>query len=91
MSLNSQTPYFFTALNSSSNVVTVTNARAVSILTSGGVTDVVNTSGQTLSIPDGSTLTIEADSGNTLSDIVITPNSGATAFVCVLGGNGSVA
>lgn len=90
MSFNPQTPFFYTALNSSNNVVTISNARAITILSTGGTTDVVNSTNQTLTIPSGSTLSIEADSGNTISTLTITPKTGATAYVTMLGGNGSM-
>lgn len=89
--MNAQIPYFFTALNASGNVVTLTDARAVTILSTGGTTSIVNATGQTMTIPSGATLTLEADSGNTFSTLTITPNSGATAYVSMLGGNGSMA
>ena len=91
MSLNSQIPYLFTLVGASSQVLTITNARSVSVYTNGGATSVQNSAIQTMSLPDGTTIEINPDSGNTLSNIVVTPASGATAYVVMIGGNGIVA
>lgn len=90
MSLNLQIPYFFTLDGTSSQVLTITNARSVSIMTSGGVTDVQNSAIQNISLPDGATIELNPDTGNTLSDIIVTPTSGTTAYVVMVGGNGIV-
>lgn len=90
MSLNSQIPYLFTLVGSSSQVLTITNARSVSVYTIGGTTSVQNSILQTMSLPNGITIEINPDSGNTLSNVVVTPASGATAYVAMIGGNGIV-
>ena len=90
MSLNSQTPFFFTLVGASSQVLTITNPRSVSVYTDGGTTSVQNSASQTLSLPDTKTLEMTCDGGNTLSTIVVTPASGATAYVVMIGGNGIV-
>lgn len=90
MSLNSQVPYFFTLDGTTSQVLTISNARSVSIMTSGGATDVQNSAIQNISLPDGATIELNCDGGNTLSSIVVTPASGVTAYVVLIGGNGIV-
>lgn len=90
MSLNSQVPFLFTLVGASSQVLTITNPRSVSVYTDGGATSVQNSASQTLSLPDTTTLEMTCDSGNTLSTIVVTPASGATAYVVMIGGNGVV-
>lgn len=90
MSLNSQVPYLFTLVGASSQVLTITNAKSISVYTNGGVTSVQNSASQTMSLPDGTTIEINPDTGNTLSNIVVTPASGATAYVVMVGGNGIV-
>ena len=90
MSLNSQVPYLFTLVGASSQVLTITNPRSVSVYTDGGTTSVQNSASQTLSLPDTTTLEMTCDGGNTLSTIVVTPASGATAYVVLIGGNGIV-
>ena len=84
MGQNLQTPQLFTI---SSGTLTVTYARSISVLTLGGATDVTNDFNlpQTMSLPDGVTLEMDADSGDTLKPIVITPNGG-TAYIVVLSG-----
>jgi hypothetical protein len=90
MSLNKQTPFLYTLVGASSQVLTITNATSVSVYTNGGVTSVQNSASQTMSLPNGTTIEINPDSGNTLSNIVVTPASGATAYVVMVGGNGIV-
>ena len=90
MSLNSQIPYLYTLVGASSQVLTITNPRSVSVFTNGGTTSVQNSASQTLTLPDTTTLEITCDSGNTLSTIIVTPASGATAYVVMIGGNGIV-
>jgi hypothetical protein len=91
MSLNSQVPYLYSVIGNDGEVLTITNAKSVSCYTSGAPTDITNSNGQVMSLPDGVTIEMNADTGNTLSTIVITPNTGATAYVTMLGGNGIVA
>ncbi len=90
MSLNPQTPYLYTITGSAKQYITITNARAVTCLASGGVVDVVNSVSQTLSLPDTATIEITADSGNTLGQLVITPRTGATALISMIAGNAVV-
>jgi hypothetical protein len=90
MSLNSQIPYLYTLVGSSSQVLTISNPRSVSVFTSGGVTSVQNSASQTMSLPDTTTIELTCDGGNTLSTIVVTPASGAIAYVAMIGGNGIV-
>lgn len=90
MSLNSQIPFLYTLVGASSQVLTITNPRSVSVFTDGGVTSVQNSESQTISLPDGTTIEMTCDGGNTLSTIVVTPASGATAYVVMIGGNGVV-
>jgi hypothetical protein len=90
MSLNNQIPYLYTLVGASSQVLTITNARSVSVYTDGGTTSVLNSASQTMSLPDGVTMEMTCDGGNTLSNIVVTPASGATAYVAMIGGNGIV-
>jgi hypothetical protein len=91
MSLNRQVPYLYSVIGNSSQVLTITNATSVTCYTSGATTNITNSNGQVMSLPDGVTIEMNADTGNTLSTIVITPNTGATAYVTMLGGNGIVA
>lgn len=90
MSLNLQIPYLFTLEGASNKVLTITNARSVSVFTDGGTTNVLNSASQTMSLPDGTTMETTCDGGNTLSNIVVTPASGAIAYVVMIGGNGIV-
>jgi hypothetical protein len=90
MSLNKQVPFLYTLVGASSQVLTITNARSVSVFTDGGTTNVQNSASQTISLPDTTTLEMTCDGGNTLSTIVVTPASGATAYVVMIGGNGIV-
>lgn len=50
---------------------------------------VTNVDSQAMTIGDGISLDFQADSGNTLSTIVISP-SGGTAYVTMIGGNGVI-
>ena len=68
-----------------SGTLTILYARSVSILAVGGSTNITNSATQSMSIPDGVTMDINADTGNTLSTITISPNSG-TSYVTVLSG-----
>jgi hypothetical protein len=90
MSLNSQIPYFYTLDGATSQVLTIINSRSVSVMTSGDTTDIQNSAIQNISLPDGATIELNCDGGNTLSQIVVTPASGATAYVVMIGGNGIV-
>ena len=86
MSLNPQTPQLFTV--GSSDTLTITNARAISVLASGGTATIENAASQTMTIPDATTLEMQGDSSNTLTQIVVTAAN--TAFVVIIGGNGLI-
>jgi len=86
MSLNPQTPQLFTV--GSSDTLTITNARGISVLASGGTATIVNALGQSMTIPDATTLEVQGDSSNTLTPIVVTAAN--TAFVVIIGGNAIV-
>ncbi len=87
MSLNQQTAYLYTLDGDVPDVLTITNARSVTCYTSGEDTTIENADGQSMRLPNGTAIEINADSGNTLSQIIIAPRSGATAYVSMLGGN----
>jgi hypothetical protein len=86
MSQNTQAPFLFTI--TSGQTLTITFARSVSVLASGGTATIVNSAAQTMTIPDGTTLEMNADSGNTLTPLVITAQT--AAYVVMLGGNGVI-
>jgi hypothetical protein len=86
MSLNPQTPQLFTV--GSSDTLTITNARAISVLASGGTATIENAASQTMTIPDATTLEMQGDSSNTLTQIVVTAAN--TAYVVIIGGNGLI-
>ena len=90
MSLNTQIPYLYTLDGSASQVVTISNAKALSVLSQGGLVNSDNGDGQILALPDGATLEMQADTGNTLADIIITPDATTFAYVVMIGGNGIV-
>jgi hypothetical protein len=86
MSQNTQAPFLFTI--TSGQTLTITFARSVSVLASGGTATIVNSAAQTMTIPDGTTLEMNADTGNTLTPLVITAQT--AAYVVMLGGNGVI-
>ena len=86
MSLNQQVPFLFTL--TSGQTLTITNARSVSVLASGGTASIVNSTTQTMTIPDSTTLEMNADAGNTLSPLVITAQT--AAYIVMIGGNGVI-
>jgi len=86
MSLNSQSPFLFTI--TSGQTLTISNARSVSVLASGGTATIVNAAAQTMTIPSSTTLEVQADTGNTLSQLVITASS--SAYIVMIGGNGVI-
>lgn len=88
MSENRQVPFLYTLDGSASQILNVIGARAISVLSQGGIVDIDNGDGQILSLPDGATLEMQSDSGNTLSDITITPDGVSLAYVVMIGGNG---
>jgi hypothetical protein len=90
MSINSQVPFLYTVVGASSKTLTITTAKSVSVLTAGGITSIQNSATQTILLPLGATIEMNADSGNTLSTITITPQAAATAYVVMIGGNGII-
>ena len=84
--LNPQTPQLFTI--SSSDTLTITNARSISVLASGGTATIVNAQTQTMTIPDATTIEMQADTGNTLSTIEVT--AATAAYIVMIGGNGII-
>ena len=86
MSLNKQEPFLYTI--TSGQTLTITNARSVSVLASGGTATIVNSVSQTMTIPDAPTLEVTADTGNTLSQLVITAAS--AAYIVMIGGSGII-
>lgn len=90
MSLNSQVPYVYTLSGAGGQSLTISNAKSISVMTTGGSTTIENSATQIISLPDGATIELNADSGNTLSDVVISPEVASTAYVVMIGGNGIV-
>ena len=90
MSLNNQVPYLFTLNGGSSETLTITNAKSVSVMTTGASTSVQNSATQIISLPDGATIEMNADSGNTLSNVTISPEVAGVAYVVMIGGNGVI-
>jgi hypothetical protein len=86
MAQNEQAPSFFTI--SSGQTLTLNLCRSISILAVGGAASIQNAGGQTMSIPTNATVEINADTGNTLSTIVVTATS--SALVVMLGGSGII-
>ena len=86
-----QQPFFFTV--SSGQTLVLNNTRAFTVYSAGGVTNVINSldsGAQTLPLQTGLTLKVVADASNVISPITITPQSGATAYVSMLGGSGTI-
>lgn len=79
---DNQIPQLYTI--TSGQTLTISVARAISVLSSGGNTTVTNSSSQAMTLADGVSLDMMADNGNTLTTVVIT--SAATALVTVIGG-----
>lgn len=90
MSLNSQVPFLYTVSGATSQTLTISNARSISVLTAGGITSVQNSATQTILLPINATVELNPDSGNTLTNIVITPQAAATAYVVMIGGLGII-
>lgn len=86
MSQNRQEPYLFTL--SSGNLV-IEGARSLSVYTNGGTTSVTNGVSQTLTLPASTTIELNADGGNTLDTVTVTPVTG-TAYVTFIGGFGNL-
>jgi hypothetical protein len=83
MSQNTQAPQLYTI--TSGQTLTINLSRSVSVLASGGTATIVNSVSQTMTIPDGTTLEMNADTGNTLSQLVITAQT--AAYIVTLSGN----
>ena len=86
MSLNQQAPFLFTITGG--QTLTITNARSISVLSSGGTATIVNAASQTMTIPASTTLEMNADTGNTLSQLVITAQT--AAYIVMISGNGVI-
>lgn len=86
MSQNYQEPYLYSL--SSGNLVIV-GARSISVYTNGGTTSVTNGISQTITLPASTTIELNADSGNTLDSVTVTPVTG-TAYVTFIGGLGTL-
>lgn len=59
--------------------VTITNASAISVYAN-GTTVVLSNGASSITIPDGISWGIEADAGNVLRDVTVTP-AGASALI----------
>jgi hypothetical protein len=86
-----QNAVFGTALNSSNQFGTIINSRGVSVLTSGGTTTIATLDANgvvitSLTLPNGNSIEINADGGNLLQTIKVTPNASASAYIVSLGG-----
>ena len=79
---DNQIPQLYTI--TSGQTLTITIARSISVLSQGGNSTVVNSNSQSMTLGDGTTLELNADNGNTLTQVVIT--SAATALVTTIGG-----
>jgi hypothetical protein len=86
MSQNRQEPFLFTL--SSGNLV-LEGARSISVYTDGGTTSVTNGVSQTLTLPASTTIELNADGGNTLNVVTVTPVTG-TAYVTMIGGTSTL-
>lgn len=82
MAENTQIPQLYTI--TSGQTLTITYARAISVLSQGGNSSVTNSSSQSMTLADGVTLEMQADNGNTLGVVVIT--SASTALVTTIAG-----
>lgn len=81
MSVLKDSPVFVSVANTSS---TIKNAVAISILASGGSITIrtADLTSNSITLPDGNTLNMESESGNTISDIeVISADVAITALV----------
>jgi phage gp45-like len=87
MSENRQVPYLYTLLGDNGEYLEIEGARSITCYTSGAETNIVNSDGQDINLPDGVAIQLDADTGNTFTQVVITPKGGATAIVSMLGGN----
>jgi hypothetical protein len=80
MAENTQIPQLFTI--TSGQTLTITYARAISVLSQGGNSTVTNSNSQTMTLADGVTLEMQADNGNTLG--IVTVTSASTALVTTI-------
>ena len=87
MSQNLQVPYFYTLVGDDGNILTITGARSITCYTTVAITNIVNSDGQSLQLPIGVAFEMDADTGNTFTEVVITPEPTAIAYVSMLGGN----
>ena len=87
MSQNLQVPYLYTLVGDDGNILTITGARSITCYTTVAITNIVNSDGQTLQLPIGVSLQMDADTGNTFTEVVIIPEAKAIAYVSMLGGN----
>ena len=90
MSVNNQVPFLYTLNGASAETLTITNAKSISVMTTGASTSVQNSATQIISLPDGATIELNADSGNTLSNVTISPEVAGVAYVVMIGGNGII-
>jgi hypothetical protein len=82
MAENTQVPQLYTI--TSGQTLTITYARAISVLSQGGNSTVTNSTSQSMTLADGTTLEMQADNGNTLG--VVTVTSASTALVTTISG-----
>ena len=81
MSVLKDSPVFVSVNNSTG---TISNAVAIAILASGGSITIrtADLTSNSITLPDGNTINMESESGNTISDIeVISASVSITAFV----------
>lgn len=82
MAENTQVPQLYTI--TAGQTLTITYARAISVLSQGGSSTVTNSTSQSMTLADGVTLEMQADNGNTLGVVIIT--SASTALVTTISG-----
>ena len=87
ISLQQILPYLYTLLGDNSEYLEIVGARSITCYTTGGATNIVNSDGQDMDLPDGVAIELNADTGNTFTQVIITPAGGVTTFVSMLGGN----
>jgi hypothetical protein len=90
MSVNNQVPFLYTLNGGDAETLTITNAKSISVMTTGASTTIQNSATQIISLPDGATIELNADSGNTLSNVTISPEVAGVAYVVMIGGNGII-
>jgi hypothetical protein len=87
MSQNTQVPYLYTLIGDNGEYLEITGARSITCYTTGGTTLITNSETQVMDLPVGIAIEIDADTGNTFTQVLITPQAGATAYVSMIGGN----